>query len=411
MLKLVSVIIVACATCVRVQVHAPTSDIFGRLPPLGGREPVSVKLHPQKVTEVMAESFALGDEIRTNRRLVYVHKTAYFGNISIGSPGQTFSVVFDTGSGNLIVPGSTCRSRACNMHNMFMYDTSNTAQHSMCSDEIGDTNNELTIAFGTGQISGLCFQDKICIEEACTQGKFMASTDETDHPFASFSFDGVLGLALPKMAQGPNFSLLHRLLENHILQYPVFCVFLSDQDNQESEITFGTIQQHRMASGISWVNVSNRLGYWEMQIEDMTLGTEKLGICQGCRVAMDSGTSQLAGPSQVIAKLRRLLQVRSDCSNYNELPNLGVHVGTHILSLHPDSYVDNSFMSCRATLMELDVPPPNGPLFIFGIPFLTKFYTVYDMQNLRIGFALAAHEIVDKTLFAEIAVHESRTPQ
>ena len=54
-----------------------------------------------------------------------------------------------------------------------------------------------------------------------------------------------------------------------------------------------------------WVNVSSGPGYWEIEIEDFTLGVEKLNVCKGCRVAMDTGTSQLAGPSSMIAELRR----------------------------------------------------------------------------------------------------------
>jgi len=41
--------------------------------------------------------------------------------------------------------------------------------------------------------------------------------------------------------------------------------------------------------------------------------------------------------------------------------------------------------------MDLDVPPPMGPLFIFGIPFLQKFFTVYDHSSKQVGFALAKH--------------------
>jgi len=341
--------------------------------------------------------------LKLHKRVASVHmsegtlekKMAYFGSIGVGSPPQLFSVVFDTGSGNLIIPGDTCKSQACLSHQRFARENSSTFKRVHCdgSDlQHGFGSSKVKITFGTGHISGQCSSDTMCFGDLCTPFSFIVSTDESSHPFNTFTFDGILGLGLESLAQGKMFSLMSTFINNELLQEPLFSVFLSDSDKEESEITFGQINsKHMKDKDLFWVDVAGDTGYWQVAIEDITLDDKKQNVCENCKVAVDTGTSMLAGPTEVIAKLRELLAVQSNCGNFDHLPKLGFVVQGRILNMMPEDYVDRSGNSCRLSLMTLNVPPPKGPLFIFGIPFLQRYYSVYDRAQQRVGFAVANH--------------------
>jgi len=349
------------------------------------------------------EKHQVGEDVATK----VVHKTAYYGRVEIGTPKQPVTVVFDTGSGNLMVPSTYCRSHACTMHKRFDRKKSATAEDIEADGTMsrkGALRDQITVTFGTGEISGVFIRDDVCLGNLCTNIQFVGATDESEDPFSSFQFDGVLGLALPEMSQGPQFSLMDKLTSNKALRQSMFSVFLSDSDIEGSEITFGAIKEEHMVTPMFWQPVTKHSGYWQVQIQDITINNKKQTLCNDCQVAVDTGTSQLAGPTDVINDLTKRLDVKSDCSNYNSLPDLGFVMGDNILNLKPQDYVDKGPDGCEVSLMSLDVPPPNGPLFIFGDPFLRKYYTAYDSANRRVGFATARHMDVPESVSASMLV-------
>jgi len=330
------------------------------------------------------------------------HKTAYFGELRIGTPPQLFSVVFDTGSGNLLVPATDCNNEACTAHRRFNQSLSSSFQEVRCDGRPtrrGDPapSDEVAITFGTGEVWGRCANDFICLGSVCAKGSFIAASYESASPFGAFHFDGVLGLSLPTMAQGHTFSLVGRMGETLGLKHSLFSVFMSDSDHETSEITFGRIKDSHLASEVFWEDVARDSGLWEVRVLDVHVGGTPQSLCSSdCFAAVDTGTSALAGPSAVIEHMTKVLDVRQDCSNFAELPRLGFEIGGRLLSLEPRDYVEKVRGRCVLAFMALDVPPPRGPLFILGIPFLQRFYTVYDSDRKRVGFGVARHDGQDE---------------
>jgi len=328
-----------------------------------------------------------------------VHKTAYWGTVKVGTPPQEFKVIFDTGSGNLILPAKSCDMPGCNPHKKYSPDDSTSA--SKVTNEKGEASTE--ISFGTGDITGDYYKDQFCLGDSmCTEIRFIGSTQQSPEPFSETPFDGILGMGFKDLSMGEGFNIVDDL--NGVasqLPQSTFAVYLTDDG--ASEITFGGYRPELIASDIVWAQVTHE-SYWQVQVEDITFNNANTGLCggSGCQVAVDTGTSMLAGPSDLVDKLSSKLGAKDDCSNFMMLPKIGFKIGNKVLNLSPDDYMDKDGGECSFSLMALDVPPPKGPLFIFGDPFLRRFVTIYDRQGPKVGFAVAKHGDTDTAAASQI---------
>jgi saccharopepsin len=345
--------------------------------------------------QTMKHQHRNGLKYRTVNAMQRIHKTAYWGSMSLGSPPQQFKVIFDTGSGNLIVPSAECSVPGCQPHRKYARNASRTSQ--AVTNERGEGSSE--ISFGTGQISGDFFRDKMCIGDSiCSDTSFIAADRETTEPFQSIPFDGIMGLGFKDLSMGEGFNIVDDLTSKGQLPNGQISFYLTD--GGDSEVTFGGYKSEYLASDIVWAPVKKE-SYWQVSIDDITFDNTPKGLCSGgCEVAVDTGTSMLAGPSDLVDKLSNMVGAKSDCSNFNTLPKLGFQIGDKVLNLKPDDYMDASANDCSFSLMALDVPPPKGPLFIFGDPFLRRFVTIFDRSGPRVGFAVAKHSDDDSSAAA-----------
>merc|ERR1719444_234438 len=262
-----------------------------------------------------------------------VHKTAYWGEMTVGTPPQPFKVIFDTGSGNLIVPASSCTVPGCAPHKK--YDSHASSSSSFVTNEKGEGSSEIT--FGTGQVSGDFYKDKLCMADPlCFDAAFIAADKMTTEPFQEIPFDGIMGLGFKDLSMGNGFNIVDDLAGMGAVGSGQFSFFVSDGD--DSEVTFGGYRSDRLASDIVWAPVE-RESWWQVAINDITFNNKRKNLCDGaCQVAVDTGTSMLAGPSDLVDKLSDMVGAKDDCSNFDSLPKLGFQIGDTVLNLKPADY-------------------------------------------------------------------------
>lgn len=357
---------------------------------------------------------------------VVMQKTAYFGKIHLGSPAQSFTVVFDTGSAHLLVPSSKCLGAPCDTKQRYRRALSTSAEDIDHAGELttaqDDERDQVAIAFGTGEVEGEFVREDVCLalgggEGACTRARIITATKMSESPFGEFVFDGVLGLGLDSLALDPEFSIFGQALRQHPTMEPRFGVFLARDDAVRSEIAFGGYDRQRVSEELAWADVVNaEAGHWMLPVRSVRIGNETLDLCTpgDCRAIADTGTSLLGVPRQILQhvnfKLARTMPgdpEQLDC-RHQEGPEIIIDIGGVEIRLGPEDYsrpaglrvvndkTNESQFVCRAQLIPVDDMAPLGAkAFILGEPVLRKYYSVYDWSAKRVGFALAKNIDVD----------------
>ncbi|KAJ7973203.1 aspartic proteinase [Quillaja saponaria] len=226
----------------------------------------------------------------------------YYGEIGIGTPPQTFSVIFDTGSSNLWVPSSKCfLSIACYFHSKFKSGKSSTYTKNGKSCQIN---------YGSGSISGFFSEDNVEIGDAVVKDQvFIEATREGTITFVLAKFDGILGLGFQEISVGNAVPLWYNMLKQDLVSEQVFSFWLNRDPNAEEggEIVFGGVDPKHFKGKHTYVPVTEK-GYWQFEMGDFLIGNISTGVCEGgCAAIVDSGTSLLAGPTPVITEINHAI--------------------------------------------------------------------------------------------------------
>uniref|UniRef100_A0AC11AYQ9 Renin n=1 Tax=Ovis aries TaxID=9940 RepID=A0AC11AYQ9_SHEEP len=323
--------------------------------------------------------------------------TQYYGEIGIGTPPQTFKVIFDTGSANLWVPSTKCSPlyTACEIHSL--YD-------SLESSSYVENGTEFTIYYGSGKVKGFLSQDLVTVGGITVTQTFGEVTELPLRPFMLAKFDGVLGMGFPAQAVGGVTPVFDHILAQRVLTEDVFSVYYSRWAGNShllgGEIVLGGSDPQYYQENFHYVSIS-KPGSWQIRMKGVSVRSTTLLCEEGCMVVVDTGASYISGPTSSLRLLMEALGAKElsideyvvNCNQMPTLPDISFHLGGKAYTLTSADYVlqdpYNNDDLCTLALHGMDIPPPTGPVWVLGATFIRKFYTEFDRRNNRIGFALA----------------------
>ncbi|XP_064020084.1 pepsin A-like [Pogoniulus pusillus] len=301
----------------------------------------------------------------------------YYGAISIGTPSQVFTVIFDTGSANLWVPSTYCSSPACGNHNRF--------DPNMSSSYV-PTNGTLNITYGTGSMTGRLGYDTLTVYEiTVTSQIFGLSVTEPGDIFTDSPFDGIMGLAYPSISASQATPVFDNMMAQNLVAENLFSVYLSRDGKDGSFILFGAIDSKYTTNGITWIPLSART-YWQISMQRVTIGIFTVGCQMGCQAIVDTGTSRIVVPKADLATIRVILAADSNgqvsCAVTPLMSDVVFHINGNAFHLSAKRYVIKVDGSCILGFESMD-----SNFWILGDVFLREYYSIYDRQNDRVGLS------------------------
>ncbi|CRG97354.1 plasmepsin VII, putative [Plasmodium gallinaceum] len=348
--------------------------------------------------------------------------STYYGQIAIGeNPENYFNVLFDTGSSEFWIPFETCNSSQCNIHKK--YKKSKTFKYKYDKKGLPSI---LEINYLSGKIIGFDGYERIKLgKNLIIPNTNISFATNIDIPILEdFKWDGIIGLGFENedsRNRGIKPFLDHLAHENILKEKNYknqFGYYLSDK---EGFITFGGIDKKLKKSpeeNVIWAPVSTDMGFWTIDIlgirkekiinweekKDDELIVKYEGFHDGGRKSIvDTGTFLIYAPKNTMENYLSDLKINS-CDDKFKLPYIIFQIRSKEISkvnglavmeltLSPDDYVIeyvdevNSTKECIIGIQadeQFEEDRING--WTLGQVFLKSYYTIFDKDNLQIGF-------------------------
>ena len=300
----------------------------------------------------------------------------YYVNITVGTPGQFFTVILDTLSVSLLIPDVKCNR--CYSKRKFDSSKSSTYQPTNYS-------------YGANSANGVYGQDFVRFGNT--------GADQLVIPNAMFAqslievgdgiYDGIMGLNL----MGDNNTVdspIMTAIKAGILDNPVITIVFKHQGIISSNggvITFGAIDTANCDRNVAYQPLTTPDSF-RVSVKGASLGSSQFS--GNWEASIDTGTGILLGPSSVVNAFAKEINGSYDSSDglygvdCGVKFNMNLTIGTTVYTLTEKEMILNYNKQCFFGLL-----PHSTDRWILGDPWFTKVCNIFDYGNKRMGFAKA----------------------
>ncbi|KAJ1543274.1 hypothetical protein HK405_009388 [Cladochytrium tenue] len=326
---------------------------------------------------------------RASGALTNINDELYTAAVTLG--GTTFAIDLDTGSADIWFRGPNCRSTdgSCGATGQTVASTSG----------LTATGKTWSTTYGSGAVSGNVYTGAVTLAGTTATVSLGISTSETGFT----QMDGLLGLAYPtisNIAAATGNTASSSFIMSAGLAAKVFGFYLSDaNDGTTGEVTLGGADATRYTGTLNYVPVTSQT-YWEASLSGATYSVNGASASLGSTVTSfiaDTGTTLMILDSRTAAAINKQIGATFSnaagvytlpCSTATSGPTVSVTLGGVAYTIPPAIYVLSESGTCFSGFT-------NGAdsigLAILGDVFIRAVYTVFDMDNNRLGFAQAVH--------------------
>jgi len=131
-----------------------------------------------------------------------------------------------------------------------------------------------------------------------------------------------MGLGFQSIAVEGAVPVWYNMIDQKVVDEPVFAFWLNRAPGASvgGELHFGGTDSSKYTGDFTYVPLTNET-YWEFKMDGVSVGDKS--FCQdGCKAIADSGTSLLAGPSEVVKEIQKAIGatgvIASECQQYIE---------------------------------------------------------------------------------------------